>query len=333
MAEGDLSAVWNVLQTEAAGEVDAIEAVDAPTRVNAGQVLLGVDGSGRRHVLIPLLPGEAFAPDGTGRSVHLIRVTHCGIDYLSAVCLHEDLHKVFAQFAWELLGDIEDSPSPARTTIEALQRWRRLFADAEPTDELSVSRIIGLMAELLVLEEILAADPNREVRVWTGPQSAGSEHDFRHRTTAIEVKGTLVREGRIVGISSLDQLEPPPDGSLHLAHFRFEPDSSGVSLPTVVSRLRALCPEQAELDNRLSAAGYRDSHAEAYADLQYTVVERRTYNVESPAFPRIVASSFAGGAAPAGTLRIRYSIDLTNEPPHPINAAEHAELIRQMVVN
>ena len=333
MPEAELTTVWNVLQTEAAGEGTAIEAVESSVQVRAGQVLLGVDGDSQRHLLIPLLPGEAFATDRTGRSVHLVRVDHKGVDYLSAVCLHEDLHQVFAQFASELLADVAKSASPARTTVEALQRWRRLFADAEPAGQLTTNRIIGLVAELLVLEEILAADPQRSVQVWTGPQSAGAEHDFRHNSAAIEVKATLTREGRIVGISSVDQLDPPPNGSLHLTHLRFEPDPSGISLPTIVNRVRQLCPTPTELNKRLKAAGYRDSHAEEYTDLRYALADQRTYDVEGPSFPRIIPASFKDAKTPVGTLRLSYSIDLTNEPPEPIADAEYLRLIRDMAEN
>lgn len=328
--EGDLASIWNVLETEAADDSSAISVVDSGLTVRAGRVKLGVDPEGCRHVLIPLLPGEAFAPDTTGRSVHLRRVSNRNIEYLSAVCLHGELHKVFAQFTLELFSEIGNATSPARATVETLARWRLLFADAASAGELSENQVIGLLAELLVLEEILGHDPNRDVGVWTGPQAAGSEHDFRRDSVALEVKATQRREGRIVGISSVDQLDPPPGGSLHLVHFRFEPDPSGLSLPEVVERVRQLCPVLNEFDYRIGASGYHERHSEHYERLRFAIVDRRTYDINDPAFPRIVPGSFSGGAVPPGTLRISYSIDLTNEPPVPISEVEHHRLMTTM---
>jgi hypothetical protein len=51
------------------------------------------------------------------------------------------------------------------------------------------------------------------------------------------------------------------------------------------------------------------------------VSDCRVYDVASHAFPRLLRSSFTDGDIPAGTLRIGYSIDLTNEPPHPLQSS------------
>jgi hypothetical protein len=56
----------------------------------------------------------------------------------------------------------------------------------------------------------------------------------------------------------------------------------------------------------------------------------RTYDVTGFAFPSITRSSFAAGDIPPGTLRISYSIDLTNEPPLPLGASEAESVILAM---
>ena len=48
------------------------------------------------------------------------------------------------------------------------------------------------------------------------------------------------------------------------------------------------------------------------------------------AFPRIVPASFVDGSTPPGTLRIRYAIDLANEPPHPVAERAVTELFTRM---
>lgn len=329
MAEGDLGAIWNVLETESSGDA-GVSVVESSYSVPAGDILLGIDPEGCRHVLIPLLPGEAFAADRGGRSVHMRRLSHGRVEYLDAVCLHRDLNGVFARFTWELIQEVRESSSPARTTVDALARWRRLFAEAGGEGQLSTNRVIGLLAELMTLEQVLAQDLNRDVSVWTGPEEVGAEHDFRRGPHALEVKATLRREGRMVGISSVDQLDPPLGGTLHMTHFRFEPDPAGVTLPGLVQRVRDLCPDRDQFDRKLAATGYREQHGDHYAALKFSVVDTRTYDVLGDAFPRIVPSSFLDGVVPSGTLRINYTIDLTNSPPYPVSDQVHSTLIERL---
>lgn len=328
MADLDLTAVWAVLETEARGDDSGIEAAPSGIHVRAGDALLGVDGGGRRHLLIPLQAGEAFAEDRTGRSVQLVKVDHGTTTYLSAMCLQADLDGVFAQFCSELLDEIRDATSPAQATVTALDRWRRLFSEADGSGLLSEPRLVGLLAELLMVESVVALDPSRRVGVWTGP--TGSQHDLRAGQSAVEVKGTLTREGRMVSISSIDQLAPPPSGNLHLAHYRFELDANGESVPAVVERILELGVEQSAFLDLLQLVGYRTVNSDHYAHRRYRVVDLRVYDVEGEAFPRIVPTTFVGGHVPPGTLRISYSVDLSNEPPSPLDADAVTALLRLM---
>lgn len=322
MPEGGLSSIWDALETDGAADGEGISVIESEFKVAAGAVLLGVDSQGSRHVLVPLRKGEAFAPDRTGRSVHLRRVSVERAEYLSAVCINPQLNPVFARFAWEMISEVVNADSPARTTVEVLAKWRSLLADANPEGLLGTNRMIGLLAELTVLAEILERDRDRDVTVWTGSAAAGSEHDFRRGSTAMELKATLKREGRIVAISSIDQLDAPPDGRLHLVHLRFEPDPNGHNLPQVIERVRSLSPKMHEFDQRLFSAGYREEFAHEYEELKFRETDRTAYSVDAAGFPRIVPSSFVGGRQPPGTLRLSYSIDLTNEPPVPLSSAE-----------
>lgn len=328
MPDLELTAVWSVLETEARGDDPGIEAAPSGVVVSAGEALLGVDSLGRRHLLIPLQAGEAFAEDRTGRSVHLVKIEHGATTYLSAVGLQSDLDEVFAQFCSELLDDIRDATSPAQATVTALDRWRRLFSEADGSGLLSEPRLIGLLAELLMVESLVALDPSRRIGVWTGP--SGSQHDLRAGQSAVEVKGTLAREGRIVQISSIDQLAPPPGGTLHLAHYRFELDPKGESTPAVIERILDLGVEQTALADLLQLVGYRMAHSAHYGDRRYRVTDLRVYDVEGVAFPRIVPATFVGGQVPPGTMKISYAVDLSNEPPIPLDADAVTALLGQM---
>lgn len=328
MSELDLNAIFTVLSNEG-GEPDALQAVRTGVAVSAGEALAAVDAIGRRHLLVPLRDGEAFAEDRSSSGVQLVRADHGGDHYLAVVCNNHDLDDVFARFCKELLEILDGSPMAAKHAVDALARWRRLFADAQP-DALGDTQLVGLLAELLVLEEIVARDPSRRVNIWTGPSK--SQHDFRAGPSALEVKATTVREGRVVSISSIDQLVTPEGGSLHLVHYRFEHDPAGESLPGVVERIQELSVDHQDLLARLAANGYLPADADKYRTRTYSVVETRTYDVDSLAFPKIVPSSFKGGKQPAGTQRLSYAIDLVNEPPHPLSDRDVDSLLTRFAL-
>lgn len=328
MPDLDLHSIWSVLQTEATGPDEALEVVASGVEIRAGEVLLGVDNHARRILLVPLLPGEAFAEDRTGRAIRLVRVTIAGVTYLAAVSLRDDLDVVFSQFVTELLRDISGSRSPASETVAALARWRLLFSSVSAAGILSDQAVIGLLAELVTLRDLLDLDEQRRLSVWQGP--SGSQHDFRSGSLGLEVKGTLVREGRIVPISSILQLQEPPGGELYLYHYRFEKDADGLTIPQLVSEILSMGVEAQKFTSLIEEVGYQIDTSEDYEFRSYRVVERRMYEVDGDAFPRITPSNFHGGSVPPGTLRISYSIDLTNDPPSPLDARAVTQVLTRM---
>lgn len=323
-----LESIWSVLATPATTHKNGIHAAPTGLSIDAGEVLAGVDAESNRHLLIPLLPGEAFAQDLSGDAVQLRRVDRNRTAYLSAVCISRELDDVFAQFGREISADLPDAPSAVGHVVAAVARWRRLFADASRRGPLTEPQVIGLLAELHLLEEVLKDDPVRSLAVWTGPDR--SQHDFRSGPAAAEVKATLAREGRRIRISSVEQLHAPQGCSLTLAHTRFERHSAGDSLPAAVDRILALNVEQNGFEKKLLEAGYRRKHESLYTSDRYRIVDRRFYNVLDPSFPKITPSSFTGGTVPAGVESLTYTVDITNEPPHPLDAATIAAVIHAL---
>lgn len=315
MTSQDLNGVWTVLGTNPPGSGIAVS--PAGSSVVAGDVLLGVDHEHRRHLLIPLFPGEAARTDNRGRGVHIGRVNHGNAAYLSVYCLLPELHQVFTQFCRELIDTITDAASPAREAAAALDRWRALFSDAERRGLLSDDALTGLLGELLVVEQLLAVGAPGDLGFWVGPFN--EIHDIRSTSHAIEVKATLVREGRIVSISSVDQLQEPTGADLLLVHTRLDRDPSGFSLPQLVTRLLDAGAHLDQLNRRLNELGIGVGDLTPYSGRKFTVADTRVYDVTGEAFPRLLRSSFKGNDIPAGTLRIGYAIDLTNEPPHPLD--------------
>lgn len=323
MAKQDLDGIWTVL----ASSIPTSGIVVAPTgyEVGAGRVLAGIDSDGRRHLLIPLLTGEAARTDTRGRAVQLARITHEGTHFLTVFCLRPELHRVFTQFCRELVASIESTKSPAHEAATMLDRWRALFSEMASPALLSEEALVGLLGELLTLESLLDRGAPEGLEYWVGPSNA--IHDFRTRTHAIEVKSTLVREGRIVPISGVDQLQEPLRGDLLLRHLRLEHDPSGFDVATTVAQVLSSGASRVELARRMQEVGVNIDDLTPYASRKYRLVEIRTYDVTGTAFPRLLRTSFAGGDLPVGTLRVSYSIDLTNEPPSPLgDEAEEAAL-------
>jgi hypothetical protein len=318
----DIDGVWTVLATTP--PASGVAAVPLGYKVIAGDVLAGIDAQSRRHLLIPLLPGEAARTDTRGRAVHLTRVAHGGRHYLSVVCLLSELHRVFTQFCRELAESVENAKSPAREAAETFARWRALFSDAAHHGLLGEEALVGLLGELLTLEDLLQHGAFGRIDYWRGPLN--EIHDFRSPTHAIEVKSTLVREGRIVSISSVDQLQEPIGGDLFLRHLRLERDPRGFDLTEIVDRVVNAGGERTALARALLSLGVNVDALDPYRGKRYRVMESRFYDVTSPAFPRVVRASFGKGDIPPGTLRFNYAVDLTNEPPNPLNP-ENTEVV------
>lgn len=326
----DLAASWTVLETEAAGDgPETLRAVSTGIAVSAGPIDAGVDAAGHRHLLIPLLDGEAVAEDRGGRGVQIWRVDLGGRLFVSLVCLVPALNDVFERLASEVLAEVQAAPSPARRAAEVLHDWKELLA-AAASGPLSDERLVGLLAELLCFEEVVRLDPLRRVDTWNGPSR--DQHDLRYGDFAVEVKATTAREGRVVSISSVDQLDPTPASTLHIAFHRFQAATTGAgeSLPGVVGRLLALGVNSTDLYKRLALVGYSTVDEDNYRSRLFRLTERRIYDTSQQHFPAIVRDSFKAGDLPPGTLRLSYAIDLTNEPPAPMTADQEAQLWRAL---
>ena len=327
----DLAASWAVLETESVGSTPTtLRSVPTGTTVAAGPVRAGVDGLGHRHLVIPLAAGEAFAEDRSGRGVQLWRVSVDGQAAVSLVCVVPALNGIFERLALDVLAEAQNAPSPARRTAEVLGEWKELLAVAAESGILGDERLVGLLGELLCLEQVVAIDPLRRVSTWAGPSR--HQHDLLYGDHALEVKSSTVREGRIVTINSVDQLDPSPAAALYLVYQRFQaaPVDVGETLPGVIGRLTDLGVNARELHQLLTLIGYSAAHDDIYRTRPFALIERRVYDATRPGFPRIVRSSFAGTDIPSGTLRLTYAIDLTNEPPEPLTESEVEELWRRL---
>ena len=188
--------------------------------------------------------------------------------------------------------------------IRRLLRWHELLESAVG---MSLSKLRGLIAELLVLRSAIARfGPSDAVLAWAGPYEA--PQDFTLPGLWIEVKAALP-SARTVRITSADQLTAA--GPLHLAVVTMStllPSDAGVSAASLIEDLERQIPGGrsgemgVELARRLSAVGY-DAGAD-YARLPFRIESTHYYEV-GPDFPRLTPEDLDAGIA-----EVRYDLEL-----------------------
>lgn len=323
----DLEGAWREIEKRGQVPGDDYRYYELDVTLPDGAIHLAVDTAGRRHLLIPVTRNAKVHQDtrsrGVGITREILEKRHEWMCFVDVACQLPHLHGLFSTVAAEMIEAVPGSANASAACRRILDRWRELL-ERVPTIRLSDEELIGLLGELLVLRDLLKRSPDA-VNLWWGPVDR-DRHDFRGNSKAIEVKSTRSRQGRRCQIHGHDQLEVPADGELYLSFLRFEPDNRGLSLPGIVGELRELTADRAELERRLALAGIPAGTEAEYREQSFTPVERRMYQVDGD-FPRIVSETFAGGAPPANVTDIRYKIDLSSEPPIPLNDSETEALL------
>jgi hypothetical protein len=236
------------------------------------------------------------------------------------------MHPNFTAVAAEIIEALQADDRDVLESLESiLDRWR-WFWGVVP-DVLTQEQAVGLFGELWFLEFWLPPIDAAVLRAWTGP--AGDRHDFKWTAASVEVKATRVRSDGAAKhrISSLDQLEAPEQGQLHLFSLRATVDPIGShSLNASVDRLRATLAARPELlhqfDERLGLLGYNPSHRQHY-DTPLRVIAEELYRVDE-GFPRLIPDSFPDGV-PNGVDDIAYTLDLMACAPWRVATAPSAE--------
>jgi hypothetical protein len=302
-----------------------------PTVVAAGRVMAGVDRDGARYLLVPIDIDDDVVGDGSGRWITFERIELMVEEARSAFaalrCTRRDLFDEFRILAADILDEVGRSSGPPGEAVRSvLSDWRELL-QALGRQVLTRERMIGLFAELLLLEDLAALNQDAALESWRGP--LGARHDFQRGAVSVEVKATTARRGRPVIVHGLDQLDDPPEGALYLRWSRLEPAiDRGVTLSALIDRLRAYFGEDALFNQRLSAAGYVIPDGSA-PEPALVVLETRLYRVDNT-FPRLTRSHFVSGDPPRGIRAINYELDLSGDDPVPVTATAERELFRRL---
>ena len=329
----ELERGWRLVESR--GAIDAGSVVADPLHVlidGTRPLMVGVDSEGDRHLLIPIDQAAEVAKTTRGGAVRIaVRALVLeGVEgtFADIVCSRPDLYDEFAVLAAEVAAAVTaDATAPAETAARVIEEWRDLLR-AISVPLLNRSALIGLFAELLVLERVLEIDPRRRIDCWTGPTRG--RHDFQRADVVLDVKGTTARRGRPVVIHGIDQLEAPPNAELFIWWIRLEVGvGRGESLRTLATRLldRALNP--ADLEQALRRAGYDFDSEDAYEEPLLTELETRLYHVDE-SFPALTRRDLVHGDLPARVTGVTYEIDLSGDNPQPVGADVESQVIRAL---
>lgn len=283
-------------------------------------VLIALDASKRRHVLVELPPGEhgeLAERTSRGIAVQTVELRPGGESvkrFIEIVCLDSQGHAALDTIAVELIDALEAGASIGRVRLvqSVLAKWRRFWSGIAQ-GVLSKQEQLGLFGELWFLNRWLvpALGVSAAVTMWRGP--AGARNDFEAPSLAIEVKTTGRLDGAHV-IHGLDQLLEPPGGQLMLFSLLVRDEASGTeSLPAQVAEARGLIADdyalQSEFDALIYAAGYDDRLAAEYAKLVLRIRDAGLYKV-TDGFPRLISTSLVGGVPPGvGTIEYELRLD------------------------
>ena len=290
-----------------------------------GNILVGDDRDGLRHVLIPVPEDENRILEKSTRGVQ-IRVVELESEsanspdyYLDVGCRVEGLAGLFASLCADILREVIRAPADAISVcIKVFERWRELLA-RESSGHLSIGELAALLGELLVLERIARLTPD-SLGGWAGPD--GGRHDFVSGSCDLEVKTSLRSGGRTATISSIDQLEidPPADLFLTFISLRSTP-GRGENVPAVIQRILGLGVDQHILYRKLAACSYIAADEDHYRPAGFEVREFLVYEVGAD-FPRLSSSSFKEGEPVREIGKITYEVDLSGDSPEPMGDAE-----------
>ncbi len=168
--------------------------------------------------------------------------------------------------------------------LARLDAWRLFLRDRR--SGLSREETIGLLGELVVLEEILKRDASL-VPSWRAPNDG--LHDFEIGGHALEIKTRLGPSSQL-WISTLDQLDASGLRALNLMHVKLVETPQGMTVSSLVSSIAGRLVDDAarrQFDNALLQRGLMPDDAAARGRPAVTTRGIDAYEVRDD-FPRLL---------------------------------------------
>lgn len=289
-----------------------IPSVETLTQTAAGSLRLSVSREGACALLIPFRAGSFQEPENKSETVRtrkiVLMLNGRPVQFMETRCEDNSLIDVFARYVSDVLRRVENGASGTRAIEEALAEFRRLLH--VPSRSRKDPRvIIGLLGELVTLEEILRLDP-RGVSMWFGPDQ--DKHDFRSGRVSIEVKSSLSAEGKLVHINGLRQLHCAPDEFLILRQLHFERNSKGsLCVTDLVTTLAELTVSVDLFLDKLKKIGYEESNRDSWDMDRFNLIAATPYRI-SDGFPKLTPDSVTPAWPIWGIGNVKYELDLSS---------------------
>jgi hypothetical protein len=210
-----------------------------------------------------------------------------------------DGHVILIQALLENLDELELFSSLSEYVLFEIDQRKKLTAQNIKTYvdtwlnfsrgkkcEISISKQIGLIGEIMILEELIKEFPlSNQLNNWQGPE--GSKIDFIFSNTfGLEVKSRIQPFKDWIRITSAEQLDNDMNGQ-HMVICDFLPNDKGLTLKDVASNVIAVLNDQDEVNRfirKLLNAKY--DYFEAYTDLvKVSAFRRHAYDTKSYGFP------------------------------------------------
>ena len=229
------------------------------------------------------------------------------------VCLRFSLEDAellehFCTFCQDLIdstADLDDENYAYRIICNRYASWKKLFKLSNR--KLSESEIMGLLAELLFLQDQLFPKYgiDNALDSWTGPEK--THKDFSLEDTWFEVKS--ISSGKeSVTISSIEQLDGEVRG--HLVVYKFEkmsPSYNGLKLLSVIASILSKISTPIQKEVFMSKLELFDfDFSPEYNNFVYALTDYSVYNVKD-VFPRLKRAEI-----PLPISKVQYDIILSD---------------------
>jgi hypothetical protein len=281
-------------------------------------ILLFQDENKKLHFVIvadKISKKDILNPKVNGLNVNINRykLENVGIkQFIDIECNLRAYIDEFTEIVREISEDILiRKESPIKAVNEIISSWKS-FWTAQIRETISEEEQIGLICELIVLDNLCSINPFNALESWKGPLK--EKYDFVFSKWAFEVKGTR-REKHIHTIHGLDQLRPPDHKSLALISFlvsRTSNESKRSLQEYIEDIVFKYLLKKPELVTRfyelLVSCGYSKIHEHEYRKTRYDILEGRFYVVDEN-FPKLTTDSLA---VPLNSRisEIKYNINL-----------------------
>lgn len=318
--------------TESGLALSDLKLLPTNTLTTWGEIYLGIDSRGRRHVIVPVPDNanEECEDNSQGIAIEVRPYIVSGKEVLfcDIACKLEELNELFTVVAQDIIDHLLNEPdtSPFPLALKVLERWRQLL-ERMPERVLSKGKVAGLMGELLFLSKLADKSPD-VLNHWVGPD--GASHDFVSRNINVEVKTSARENGRHISVQSLEQLDISKEQKLYLFFVKIRtPTGTGMTLPGMIDELLLKGVNSIDLHKKLLAAGYQPDQREAYLEQPLQFVEAFLYRVDHAGFPRLTKDSFAD-ELPEGIGKVSYEVNLDIPSLSPLSEDEFSTLLVTM---